>query len=185
MRWFWIDRFIDFEKGRRAVAIKCVALTEEQLDNYIPGYSLMPNALIVEGMAQTGGLLVGEVNHFQERVVLAKVGKAIFHRHAHPGDTLRYTAEVLDLKPDGAIIQATCHVGDQLQAEVEMVLAHLDDQRFKGVDLFEPADFLRMLRLFGLYDVGRDGDGQPLVPPPHMLAAEAAYNAQAPVAGPL
>ena len=60
-----------------------------------------------------------------------------------------------------------------------MVLAHLD-QRFEGVDLFEPADFLRMLRLFGVYDVGIDEQGQPLTPPPHMLAAEHAFNLTAP-----
>lgn len=182
MRWFWIDRFIEFEKGRRAVAIKCVAMAEEQQDDYTPGYPVMPNSLIVEGLAQTGGLLVGEVNQFQERVVLAKVGKATFHTYARPGDTLRYTAVVEDIKPDGAILKGTSHIGDTLQAEVEMVLAHLDDARFKGVDLFEPADFLRMLRLFGLYDVARDADGQPLSPPPHMLAAEEAYNALAPAA---
>lgn len=179
MRWMWIDRFLEFQRGKRAVAIKCVALTEEQIDNYCPGYPHMPNALIVEGMAQTGGLLAGEVNQFLERVVLAKIGKVIFHEVARPGDTLRYTAEIQDLKPDGCILHVTSHIGDKLQAEVEMVLAHLD-QRFEGIDLFEPADFLRMLRLFGVYDVGRDEQGNPLVPPPHMLAAEHAFNVTAP-----
>ncbi|HTN75053.1 MAG TPA: 3-hydroxyacyl-ACP dehydratase FabZ family protein [Pirellulaceae bacterium] len=184
MRWFWIDRFLEFKKGQRAIAIKCVALAEEQLDDYVPGYPLMPNSLIVEGMAQTGGLLVGEMNEFRERVVLAKLGKAVFHRPAMAGDTLRYTADVQDVKPDGAIVHTTCHIGDELQSEVEMVFAHLDEQRFSGVDLFEPADFLRMLRLFGLFDVGVDAAGERLYPPQHMLTAEAAYNAKAPAARP-
>ena len=180
MRWFWIDRFLEFQRGKRAVAIKNVSLVEEQLNNYCPGYPHMPNALIVEGMAQTGGLLAGEVNSFKERVVLAKVGKVIFHAVATPGDTLRYTAEIQDLKPDGCILHCTSYIGDKLQAEVEMVLAHLDDARFHNVDLFEPGDFLRMMRLYGLYDVGVDENGQPLQPPEHMLAAEAAYDADAP-----
>jgi 3-hydroxyacyl-[acyl-carrier-protein] dehydratase len=180
MRWFWIDRFVEFQRGKRAVAIKNVSLVEEQIDNYCPGYPHMPNSLIVEGMAQTGGLLAGEVNEFKERVVLAKIGKVIFHTVAMPGDTLRYTAEIQDLKPDGCILHCTSHVGDTLQAEIEMVLAHLDDARFQNVDLFEPGDFLRMMRLYGLYDIGVDQQGQPLVPPAHMLAAEAAYDADAP-----
>ena len=55
MRWFWIDRFTEFESGQRAVAIKNVALSEEQLDDHLPGFPVMPNSLIIEGMAQTGG----------------------------------------------------------------------------------------------------------------------------------
>lgn len=180
MRWFWIDRFLEFQRGKRAVAIKAISLVEEEVDNYCPGYPHMPNSLIVEGLAQTGGLLAGEMGQFKERVVLAKVGKATFHTSAAPGDTLRYTAQILDLKPDGCILHCTSHIGDTLQAEVEMVLAHLDDARFSGVDLFEPGDFLRLLRLYGVYDVGIDEAGNPLVPPAHMLAAEAAYDADAP-----
>ena len=184
MRWFWIDRFLEFERGKRAVAIKAVALSEEQIDNYLPGFPHMPNSLIVEGMAQTGGLLVGELYEFKERVVFAKIGKVIFHEIARPGDVLRYTAVIQDSKPDGSIIHATSHIGDKLQAEMEYVLAHLDDERFNGVELFEPADFLVALRLYGVYDVARDEHGQPLMPPAHMLAAEAAYAADAPPAPP-
>lgn len=176
MRWFWIDRFVEFEQGRRAVAVKNVSLAEEQIEDYLPGMPVMPNALIVEGLAQTGGLLAAEYNGFRERVVLAKVAKAIFHFPARPGDTLTYTANIEDIKADGAICRGTSHVGDQLQAEIELVFAHLDD-RFAGVQLFEPADFLVMLRLFQLYTVGRKQDGSPLDIPPHMLEAERAANA--------
>ena len=59
MRWFWIDRFIEFEAAR-AKAIKNISLGEEHLHDHFPGYPVMPNTLIVEGMAQTGGLLVCE-----------------------------------------------------------------------------------------------------------------------------
>src|SRR5690606_18218864 len=105
----------------------------------------MPQSVVVEGLAQTGGLLVGEASEFRERVVLAKIGKVVFHDYAVPGDILRYEAIIQDLKPDGAIVNATSHIGDRLQAEIEIVFAHLDDARFKGVDLFEPGDFLRMM----------------------------------------
>ena len=58
MRWFWIDRFDEFVRGKHATAVKNVSLAEEHMHDHFPGAALMPNSLIVEGMAQTAGLLV-------------------------------------------------------------------------------------------------------------------------------
>jgi 3-hydroxyacyl-[acyl-carrier-protein] dehydratase len=171
MRWFWIDRFEEFVRGQRAVARKCVAMAEEQIDGYTPGFPIMPGSLIIEGMAQTAGLLIGEMEGFSQRVVLAKIGKAIFHFPATPGDTLRYTATILDVKPDGAMASVTSHIGDRLQAEVELMFAFLDD-RFPSGPLFEPVDFVAMIRTFGMYDVGRTADGNPIELPPFYADAE-------------
>ncbi len=177
MRWYWIDQFVEFQRGKRAVAIKNVSMTEEQNDSYLPGYAVMPSSLIIEGMAQTSGILVGEMSGFAERVVLAKIGKAVFHRPAECGDTLRYTAVLQDLKEDSAIASITSHIGDFLQAEAELMFAFLDD-RFPEGPLFEPDDFLVMLRSLHLYDVGVDEQGQPLQPPQAYLDAErASYEA--------
>lgn len=179
MRWLWIDQFVEFESGRRAVAIKNVSLVEEQMDEYLPGFPVMPAPLIVEGIAQTAGLLVGEHGGFLERVVLAKVSKAVFHRHAMAGDQLRYTVNVQSFQQGGAICSCTSHLGDELQAEVDLVFAHLDD-RFAGIELFHPHVFLRMLRLWRLFDVGRNADGTSIKIPPHMLEAEQAILAGLP-----
>ena len=151
-------------------------MAEEHLHDLYPAFPVVPNSLIVEGMAQTGGILVGEYNQFRERVVLAKVSRAVFHHPVTPGDTLRYTAEVEEIKPDGAICTGVSHVGDRLQAEIDLVFAHLDEARFAGVDLFRPADCLHLLRLTGLYEVGRDSQGRPLEIPPHLLEAEQAAS---------
>lgn len=176
MRWMWIDRFLEFEAGKRAVAIKNVSIVEEQMDGYVPGFPVMPASLIIEGLALTGGLLVAEQGGFRERVVLAKIGKAVFHRPAMAGDQLTYTANVLAIQPNGAICQCTSHLGTDLQSEVDIVFAHLDD-RFHGIDLFRPEDLLCMLRVFRLFEVGRAADGGPLVAPRHMLEAEQAMLA--------
>lgn len=176
MRWFWIDRFLEFERCKRAVAIKNISLAEDYLTDYMPGWPTFPNSLVVEGMAQTAGLLVGEAGDFRERVVLAKVAKAQFHRLTHPGDTLTYEATLIDMRAGGAICHGVSHVQGELQAEIELVFAHLDE-RFQGVDLFEPAAFLGMLRLLGLYTVGKQSDGSPLQVPTHLLDAEAAAGA--------
>ena len=179
MRWFWIDRFVEFESGRRAVALKNVSYGEEQIPDYIPGYAVMPSSLLIEGLAQTGGLLVGELNGFRERVVLAKLGKVVFHGHPVPGDTLLYTAVLEDVKAGGAFVHATAHIGQRLLVEAQIVFAHLD-HRFDGVALFDPAEFLGILRCYGLYDVGRKADGTPLEVPEHLLAAERAMSAGVP-----
>lgn len=176
MRWYWIDRFTEFQSGRRAAAIKNVALDEEVVQYYLPGFPILSHALIIEGLAQTGGLLVAEHNQFRERVVLAKVGKATFYHLVEPGQTLTYTAIAEDIKPTGAICRCTSYLGDQLQADVELVFAHLDD-RFAGVDLFPPADLLRMLRQWRLFEVARDSDGQPIPIPEWLLEAERTANA--------
>jgi 3-hydroxyacyl-[acyl-carrier-protein] dehydratase len=174
MRWMWIDRFVEFQSGRRAVARKNISIVEEQIDEYSPAFPYMPASLIIEGIAQTAGLLVGERSGFKDRVILAKVTKAVLHRLARPGDTLIYTAEVADIKRDGAFCNCTSHydADGELQAEVELVFAMLDD-RFPD-PIFDPADFLAMIRTFGLYEVGVDANGQPLQVPQHLLDAERA-----------
>ena len=78
MRWIWIDKFVEFESGRRAVAVKNVTLAEEHLHDHFPGFPIMPECLMIEAMAQTAGILVGEARDFQEKVVLAKISKAVF-----------------------------------------------------------------------------------------------------------
>jgi 3-hydroxyacyl-[acyl-carrier-protein] dehydratase len=173
MRWIWIDKFIEFESGRRATAIKNVSLAEEHLHDHFPGFPVMPNSLIVEGLAQTGGLLVGEYNHFEEKVILAKIPKALFHFPAVPGDTLRYTAVIEYIKDDGAMVAATSHVGERLQAETEIVFAHLsDDGRAKT--LFEPKNFVFTMKLLGVFDVGRNAEGGKLIEPPGLAQVRAA-----------
>jgi 3-hydroxyacyl-[acyl-carrier-protein] dehydratase len=171
MRWFWIDRFTEFERGRRAVAVKCVATSEEQIDRYSPGFPVMPVSMMIEGMAQTAGLLIGEMTGFAARVVLAKIGKAVFHDVVIPGDVLRYEANIADVKSDGALAGATAHRGEELIAEVEFMFAFLDE-RFASGPLFEPVDFVAMLRAFHMYDVGRTADGQPIELPEFYARAE-------------
>ncbi len=174
MRWFWIDRFEEFVRGRYAVTLKNVTFGEEPLDEYMPGHPYYPHSLIIEGMAQTGGLLIAEPEGFQNRVVLAKVGKAIFHKRALPGDQLRFRAEIQNVQEAGAIVHGTVTVNGELQADLELWFAFLDEQRFGSGSLFPPADLLRVLRVLRLYDVAVDREGNRIEPPEHLLAAEKA-----------
>ncbi|MFM7160151.1 MAG: beta-hydroxyacyl-ACP dehydratase, partial [Planctomycetaceae bacterium] len=107
MRWIWIDRFEEFESGRSARAVKCVSLAEDHLHDHLPGFPVMPNPLILEGLAQTGGILLGEVQQFRKVVVLAKVPKAVFHAWARPGDKLDDRVQLLDIQAEGGIVAGT------------------------------------------------------------------------------
>src|SRR5436189_1033939 len=97
MRWIWIDRFTSFESGKSARAVKNLSLAEDHFADHFPGYPVMPAALMLEGLAQTGGILVGEANDFKEKVVLAKIVRASFQREALAGQQLLYDVELLHL----------------------------------------------------------------------------------------
>jgi len=171
MRWFWIDRFIEFHSGQRAVAVKCVSLGEPHLHDYFPGFPHQPPSLVVEGMAQTGGILVGEYYEFANRVVLAKISSAKFHAFPRPGDILRYELTLESIQRDGSMCRGTSYLGDKPQAEVELYYAHLSDHN-ESSDLYSPAGFLRMLRAFQLYEVALDANRQPARIPQYLLDAE-------------
>ncbi len=173
MRWFWIDRFDKFVVGQEAVTIKNVTLAEEPLDDYLPGFPHYPHSLIIEGMAQTGGLLLAQIEEFQQRVVLAKVSKAEFFRTAGPGDQLRLTARLLSLQPDGAIVEGSVQVNDEPQAELELTFAILDET-FGEEAFFIPQELCRVLRALKLFEVGVHQDGSPIKIPQYMLDAEQA-----------
>src|SRR5256885_3593019 len=104
MRWIWIDRFVKLERGKLARAVKNLSLAEDYFKEHLPGYPIMPACFILEGLAQTGGILVGEANDFREKVVLAKIVFARFHREVLAGERLLYDAELLHLRPEGASV---------------------------------------------------------------------------------
>src|SRR5687768_390006 len=104
MRWLWIDRFLEFNRGQSARAVKNLSMAEDLFAEHFPGYPVMPAALILEGLAQTGGILVGEANDFREKVVLAKIVSARFQREALAGETLIYDVSVLTLREEGASV---------------------------------------------------------------------------------
>ncbi|HUT59693.1 MAG TPA: 3-hydroxyacyl-ACP dehydratase FabZ family protein [Phycisphaerae bacterium] len=126
MRWIWIDRFIEFVPGRRAVAVKNVSLAEEHLHDHWEAYPIMPAALMIEGMAQTAGILVGQARNFSEKVILAKVGRAEFDDVAVPGDQLTYQAEIETIAPEAAATRGTVLKNGQPFGRIDLMFSHID-----------------------------------------------------------
>jgi 3-hydroxyacyl-[acyl-carrier-protein] dehydratase len=179
MRWFWIDRFVEFVSGQRAVAIKNVSLAEECLhDYYLEAH--LASTIVLEGMAQTGGMLVAESTGYSARLVLGKVSRLIVHAPAQPGDTLRYEAVIENVSPEGVMLAATSHIDGELQAEAEFFLAILPDHM--GRELFEPVELAKLLRILRVYEIGKTADGEPLQLPELFTSAEAEAAAQAELA---
>jgi 3-hydroxyacyl-[acyl-carrier-protein] dehydratase len=126
MRWIWIDRFTAFDSRKSATAVKCLSMAEGHYAEHFPGHPVMPAALMLEGLAQTGGILVGEANDFKSNVVLAKIPKAAFTREAVPGEMLTYTTTVQDLRDEGAMVHGTVSIDGETIGEAEIFFAHVD-----------------------------------------------------------
>ena len=126
MRWIWIDKFIEFESGKRAVALKNVTLAEEHLHDHFPGFAVMPECLMIEAMAQTAGILVGQARDFKEKVILAKIKKCVFFNYVRPGDTLILEAAIESLADEAASTTGKITCGDKQIAEIELMFSHID-----------------------------------------------------------
>src|SRR5208337_1152235 len=128
--------------------------------DHFPGYPVMPASLILEGLAQTGGILVGEANEFREKVVLAKVLFARFHQEVLAGEELIYDVELVHLREESASVQGKARVGDILIAEAEILFAHLDQNRSRQI--FGDQNFVftgELKRMLGL--ARRAGEKRP------------------------
>ncbi len=153
MRWIWIDKFLEFRGGEFARAIKNLTLAEEHLHDHYPGYPVMPASLIIEGLAQAGGILVGEAKNFAEKVVLAKIPRAEFFGVACAGDQLIYEVTLTDLRDQGAVVAGKAFLDGELLADVEIVFAHLDQSRANQI--FGPKNFVFTQQMLGILDMAK------------------------------
>ncbi|HEY8750942.1 MAG TPA: hypothetical protein VIM11_23360 [Tepidisphaeraceae bacterium] len=154
MRWIWIDKFTEFTSRVSATAVKNVSLAEEHLHDVYAAFPIMPHSLIVEGMAQTSGILVGEARNFAEKVILAKITRATFHRLVRPGETIAYNARIEQLSEQGASISGTVMSGTDKVADIELMFSHID-QNMAGLDFPEhnfvfTGQFLDLLKSYRL-----------------------------------
>jgi len=132
MRWVWIDRFVAFEPGKRARAVKNLSQAEDYFRDHLPGYPVFPATLLLEGLAQTGGILAGQAGDFRHNVVLAKIHTAQLHREVYPGEMLEYEVELVDYRAEGATVRGRALVGTELVAEAEILFAHVSPDKTTG-----------------------------------------------------
>jgi UDP-3-O-[3-hydroxymyristoyl] N-acetylglucosamine deacetylase/3-hydroxyacyl-[acyl-carrier-protein] dehydratase len=123
-----VDRIIEFEQGKRIVGIKNVTINEPFFMGHYPGHPIMPGVLIIEAMAQVGGLLIMDrIEDLAEKVVyFMSMDNVKWRRPVTPGDQIRFEVEVLQFRRQLAKMRGVGLVDGQVAAEAEFTAMIVD-----------------------------------------------------------
>jgi UDP-3-O-[3-hydroxymyristoyl] N-acetylglucosamine deacetylase/3-hydroxyacyl-[acyl-carrier-protein] dehydratase len=123
-----VDRIVEYEPAKRIVGIKNVTINEPFFQGHYPGHPVMPGVLVIEAMAQVGGLLLMDaVENPDEKVVyFMSLDNVKWRRPVTPGDQLRFELEMLQLRRHVCRMRGMGYVEGQLVAEAEMMARIMD-----------------------------------------------------------
>lgn len=122
-----VDKIIELEEGKRAVGIKNVTINEPFFQGHFPGNPIMPGVLIVEAMAQVGGVISMTLEENKGKLgVFTGIDKVRFKKQVRPGDTLRIETEMLTMRRNIAKVEATAYVGDEVACKGSLMFGLVD-----------------------------------------------------------
>ncbi|RKZ19000.1 UDP-3-O-[3-hydroxymyristoyl] N-acetylglucosamine deacetylase [bacterium] len=123
-----VDRITEIEPGHRVEAIKNVTVNEPFFQGHFPDYPIMPAVLIIEAMAQAGGvLLLSTLEDPRGKLVyFSGIDNARFRRPVTPGDQLRFECKMIKLRGPIAKMKGTAYVGDEKVAEADLMSSIVD-----------------------------------------------------------
>jgi beta-hydroxyacyl-ACP dehydratase FabZ len=119
-----VDRILELTPGDRVVALKNVTINEPFFQGHFPGRPIMPGVLIIEAMAQAGGILANESAPTGQKgrlIYFMGMDKVRFRKPVVPGDQIILEAKLLKLRSKAAKMFGTATVGGQLAAEAELM----------------------------------------------------------------
>lgn len=122
MRFLLYDRVLELRKGESVRGVKAVTLSEDVFSESIAGVRYLPEALVVEALAQIAGWLINVTLDFQRTSLMSMVRDAQFHTLARAGDLLVLEAQITRLDTDVALTRAAASIGDRLVASIEEIL---------------------------------------------------------------
>lgn len=120
MRHYWVDRIVELEPGVRAVGVKNVSLSEDVFDEHFPGNPVFPGVFLLEGLAQTAGVLLAKTYEGERLAVMVSIERARFRSFARPGDTVRMEIKIEGNDGDVARVVGTANVGDRQVAAARL-----------------------------------------------------------------
>ncbi|MEM1170854.1 MAG: 3-hydroxyacyl-ACP dehydratase FabZ [Cyanobacteria bacterium P01_H01_bin.35] len=123
-----VDRIIEYVPGEKAVGIKNVTFNEPHFQGHFPGRPIMPGVLIIEALAQVGGIIFAQMPDIQSGLfVFAAMDKVKFRRPVVPGDQLILTTELLSIKGGKfAKMRGLAEVDGQKAAEGDLMFSMMD-----------------------------------------------------------
>jgi UDP-3-O-[3-hydroxymyristoyl] N-acetylglucosamine deacetylase / 3-hydroxyacyl-[acyl-carrier-protein] dehydratase len=123
-----VDRVVEFEPGKRIVGIKNVTINEPFFQGHYPGHPIMPGVLIIEAMAQVGGLLMMDaIENIEEKVVyFMSLDSVKWRRPVTPGDQIRFELEMLQMRRHVCRMKGVGYVDGGVVAEAEMMARIVD-----------------------------------------------------------
>jgi 3-hydroxyacyl-[acyl-carrier-protein] dehydratase/UDP-3-O-[3-hydroxymyristoyl] N-acetylglucosamine deacetylase/3-hydroxyacyl-[acyl-carrier-protein] dehydratase len=123
-----VDRVLKIEKGKSIIAIKNVSCNEPFFQGHFPDLKVMPGVLVVEALAQTGGILLHYSIPEPEKkfVFLVKVDGMKFRKPVVPGDQLKLEVEIIRLKNKFCHVKGTAYVQEEIVAEGEILASLID-----------------------------------------------------------
>ncbi len=129
-----IDKVLELKKGKSIIALKNVTCNEPFFQGHFPKYKIMPGVLIIEALAQTGGVLLYDSLPEPETklVFLSKINNAKFRRPVMPGDQLILEVELLKLKSRFGYIKGKAFVDDQIVVEAEIMASIMKLEELHG-----------------------------------------------------
>ena len=135
-----IDRIVEFEPTKRLVAIKNVTINEPYFQGHFPGHPIMPGVLVVEAMAQAGGIIMlAEIPDREKKlVVFTGIERAKFRRPVTPGDQLRIEVDVLAFKLRAGRIEGKAFVDGKLACQAILTCQVVPRVRETQADSAEP-----------------------------------------------
>ncbi|NGX50379.1 MAG: 3-hydroxyacyl-[acyl-carrier-protein] dehydratase FabZ [Chlamydiae bacterium] len=120
----FVDRVIELDlENDHITAIKCVTMNEQFFQGHFPEAPIMPGVLILEAMAQTGGILIHKKGFKEKTAVLLSISRVKFRRPALPGDLITLHVQGIHLSSKGGKVSARATINDQLVAEAEIGFA--------------------------------------------------------------
>lgn len=123
-----VDRIVDYESGRRIVGIKNVTINEPFFVGHFPGHPIMPGVLVIEAMAQVGGLLLMDAVDAPENkiVYFMSLDKVKWRRPVVPGDRIRFELEVIQIRGRNCRMRGVGTVDGKVVAQAEMMARVVD-----------------------------------------------------------